>query len=53
MSVVLSVYPLIVARKQHNKDVPAAMKIVGGIVFHVVHVISKEIGQFFFPELSL
>jgi hypothetical protein len=34
-----------VARQQLGKDVPAATRIVGGVVFYVAHVISKELGD--------
>jgi hypothetical protein len=36
-----SVYPLIVARQQLGKHVPAEKNIVGGFAFYAIHVISR------------
>jgi hypothetical protein len=43
-SVCLYVYPLIVARKRLSKNIPAETnrRIVGGVAFYTVCVVSKE-----------
>jgi hypothetical protein len=38
----LSVYPPILSRQLIGKHVPAAMKIVGGVIFYAVRVVSKK-----------
>jgi hypothetical protein len=56
-SVCLYVYPPIVARQQLSKNVTVAKntrndrRIVGCIIFHAGHFISRKVGDSFFPEL--
>jgi hypothetical protein len=47
----MSEYPPIVARQQLGKDVPAA-RIVGGVVFYAIRVVSKEIRRLLLPRTS-
>jgi hypothetical protein len=44
-SVGLSLYPSIVAGQQLGEDVPAERRSVGDVVFHAVHIVSKEMSD--------